>query len=85
MTPTESLWRWIHPQKRRWYTVYLIRDLFGDLILIRTWGSLDTQRGGEQRLLLNRPEDALPLLTTTANARKRHGYRLINPHPEPQP
>jgi len=80
MRMSESgIWRWVHPQKRRWYTILLHRDLFGDLVLIRAWGSLDSQRGGEKKEILEDIGDAEKRLKENRRLRLRHGYRPIQP------
>jgi len=66
--------RWVHPEKRRWYTVIATSDLFGDLVLIRSWGSLDNQRGGEMREILSSKEEIKDRLRIIAKQRRRHGY-----------
>lgn len=43
---------WNNPVKRRYYRVQVMFDLFGDLCLVRSWGSLDTARGNSKVELL---------------------------------
>ncbi|ODS23606.1 hypothetical protein AB835_08315 [Candidatus Endobugula sertula] len=44
---------WIHEQKQRYYRLTVNRDLFGDLCLVRTWGSLVDDRGGSKTEVLD--------------------------------
>ena len=37
--------RWENPANNRYYTVYFSKDLFGDWIMIRTWGRKNTSLG----------------------------------------
>jgi hypothetical protein len=36
--------KWVNTQKRRYYSARLYTDLLGYLILMRVWGSLDSER-----------------------------------------
>ncbi|ODS22760.1 hypothetical protein AB835_12300 [Candidatus Endobugula sertula] len=44
---------WIHEQKQRYYRLTVNRDLFGDLCLVRTWGSLVDDCGGSKTEVLD--------------------------------
>lgn len=37
---------WVHQEKRRYYRVLVYQDLLGDWVLNRSWGALDSGRGG---------------------------------------
>lgn len=66
--------RWIHVGKRRWYAVLVIQDLFGDRVLIRSWGSLDSRRGGEKREVLLSAAEIEARLAAIAKRRRQRGY-----------
>jgi hypothetical protein len=38
------LWRWVHPDQRRYYQAVLSTDLFGDWTLTLAWGGLGSAR-----------------------------------------
>jgi len=40
-----TMHRWVNEEKRRYYQVHLVEDMFGDWSLIACWGSLDSRRG----------------------------------------
>ncbi len=74
-TPTSQLW--IHPEKRRYYRVWLSRDLFGMICLHCTWGGLDSARGGEKREVFSDWQAAREKLELVAKRRRQHGYNCI--------
>jgi hypothetical protein len=43
------MWRWVNPEKHRYYQADLIRDLFGDWVLVSAWGSLGSNRGAQRK------------------------------------
>nr|BAL53142.1 hypothetical conserved protein [uncultured Gammaproteobacteria bacterium] len=75
------LWRWIHPEKRRWYLVWVGLDLFGDRVLIRAWGSLDSRRGGEKREIPASEAEIDKRLHAIARQRRRRGYVVCGGSP----
>ena len=65
--------------KQRSYRLLVGKDLFGQLIVERHWGSMVTRRGGFRRSVHN-PEDAATvrkLVLRTISTRGRHGYQMI--------
>lgn len=38
--------RYMNDANGRWYTISLHRDLFGELVIERTWGSVNNHLGG---------------------------------------
>ncbi len=65
---------WIHNRKRKSYAVWVYRDLLGDWILRREWGSLDSNRGGSKTELLASESEAEAKLEEIAKRRLAHGY-----------
>jgi predicted DNA-binding WGR domain protein len=74
-TPTSQLW--IHPEKRRYYRVWLSRDLLGMICLHCSWGGLDSARGGEKREVFSDWQKAREKLELVGKQRKQHGYNCI--------
>ena len=67
---------WINNEKRRYYRVLVYKDLLGDLILMRQWGSLDTARGGSKVELVDGAEAVARLLGGISKQRLKRGYAL---------
>lgn len=67
---------WINQEKRRSYRVRVYQDLLGDLVMIRSWGALDTFRGGSKTDLVDvaKIDD---LLLVIEKQRVRKGYLLV--------
>ena len=65
---------WINPKKRRYYRVYLCIDLFGDIFLQRTWGSLNTAHSGSREELLECWQSGLDRLEVIKKQRSQRGY-----------
>jgi len=53
------------------------KDLLGDLILMRQWGSLDNARGGSKNNIIDDHESLPRLLDTISKKRYKRGYGLI--------
>lgn len=68
---------WVNKEKRRYYKVMVHRDLLGDLILLRNWGSLDNERGGMKKEVVSLQE-AEAMLVATEKKRTSHHYRLVS-------
>ena len=66
--------RWHHPEKRRYYKAFLQYDLFGELCLVREWGSMDTGRGNFDQLPCPDIEAARQALRALRRRRKQRGY-----------
>lgn len=66
--------RYMNDTNGRWYTISLQRDLFGQLIIKRTWGSTKSRKGGEAS-----DPVACPIIRTKLRElvalRHAHGYR----------
>lgn len=67
--------RWENQVKHRYYLITVKKDLLGDLILTKAWGSKVTQLGNiaHQVCTLN---EILPLLKLIHQQRLKHGYQL---------
>ena len=71
--------RWRHPAKRRYYCVYLSRNLWGDWDLTRCWGSLVSKQGRVDHQPCLSYVAALNILEAIAVRRAKRGY-LENAH-----
>lgn len=69
---------WKNPAKRRYYRVQIAPDLFGELCLVRSWGSLDTARGNSKTEVLPSWQDAQRHLSKIGKERTRKGYQRIS-------
>lgn len=65
---------WNNPETRRYYRVQVAPDLFGDLCLVRSWGSLDTARGNSKLEVLPDWQEAQRHLHKIGKERARRGY-----------
>ena len=74
-TPINQLW--INPIKRRYYRAYLCTDLFGDIFLQRSWGSLITAQSGTKQELLKSWQSGLDRLDVIKKQRGQRGYELV--------
>jgi hypothetical protein len=68
------MWRWINPEKHRYYQADLVRDLFGEWTLIWAWGGLGSNRGALRRTLVPSYEAGLERIREIDERRKRRGY-----------
>ncbi len=65
---------WLNKEKRRYYRAWLMRDLLGDWVLVRAWGSTESRLGGVKQELM--PDYALgkERLRRLDLRRRRRGY-----------
>lgn len=69
--------RWRNPAKRRYYVAHLTRDLLGDWILIRVWGSLDSAHGRVMQMLVADHDTGTSELEKISRRRERRGYERV--------
>ena len=72
---TPSQYRWIHPEKQRYYSVALVRDLFGDWTLLQCWGGIGSHLGGQRLVWVESHEAGLQQIAAIGKRRRQHGYR----------
>jgi predicted DNA-binding WGR domain protein len=65
---------WVHPEKRRYYHAFVLKDLLGDWEVVSAWGALDSQLGGVRRKLVGSREDAEAVMAEIGKRRRRRGY-----------
>lgn len=68
---------WKNPTTRRYYRVQIAPDLFGELCLVRSWGSMDTARGNSKMELLRSWQEAQQHLSKISKERTRKGYQAV--------
>lgn len=68
---------WINEDKRRYYRIRVQTDLFGCSAVIRTWGSLQSDRSGMQINPIEKDKTE-KLLKSIARRRKKNGYHVVN-------
>lgn len=68
------MWRWVHPEKQRYYLADLVQDLFGEWTLVKAWGGLGSSRGGMRNTLVTSHEAGLIRIKEINKRRKQRGY-----------
>lgn len=63
-------------KKRRFYTLWLHKDLLGDWVLTRQWGSLDSQLGNCKQEVFFSYRDSLKAIKDILKRRIKRGYIL---------
>ena len=71
--------RWIQTEKARYYQAILMKDLFGEWILIMAWGALGSKHGGMRSTPVPSYAAGLARIVEIDKRRKRHGYRSLAP------
>lgn len=79
------MYRWINEEKRRYYSVRLVKDLLGDWTLILNWGSLDSNRGGMKVRVVASEAAWEAEIQKIEKRRKQHGYRRVTHHAQSAP
>ncbi|MHB8314501.1 MAG: hypothetical protein ACYDCW_02125 [Acidithiobacillus ferrivorans] len=71
--------RWFREKDQRTYRIDMVRDLFGEVVLIKQWGRRGYRRGGAQELLLGTApseEDMTKAIFDVCLRRLKRGYHL---------
>ncbi|EGV29886.1 MULTISPECIES: WGR domain-containing protein [Thiorhodococcus] len=71
------MYRWIQPEKDRYYQAHLIEDLFGDWTLVACWGVLHSRQSQMRKTGVPSYEAGLEQLKAIDRRRRQHGYHLI--------
>jgi hypothetical protein len=71
---------WVHPAKGRYYQAHLHRDLFGDWVLLKVWGSCGSKRGRLHSTGVASYAEGIKDLHATAKRRLAHGYLSASCH-----
>ena len=61
---------WVNQEERRFYTIMVTQDLFGDWVLIRAWGGLDNNKGGQKSERFGCEQEALDAIEEIKKRRK---------------
>ncbi len=64
--------------EHRLYRMVLMRDLFGDWVLMQSWSSRFSRLGGGQTTPVESAEAGLERMQHIAKIRENHGYRRVN-------
>ncbi len=67
--------RWEHREKRRYYEVHFSRDLFGDWVVTRVWGGIDSARGQIRHTPVDPERAGWDLIEAIGRRRQQRGYR----------
>ena len=71
------MWRWINPDRFRYYQVHLVQDLLGDWTLIQVWGALHSRRGGMRMSAVVSYEAGLERIARIGKRRRQRGYYAL--------
>jgi hypothetical protein len=69
---------WINMENRRYYRAIIQRDLLGEWTLVRSWGSLDNNRGQIRTELINTYDQCMSIMGDIAKRRAYRGYHSVN-------
>ena len=61
----------------RMYSVMLAKDLFGDWVVVQSWGGRFSQRGGGMTQVVASFAEGFALLQKIGQRRRQRGYRRI--------
>ncbi len=76
---TESLFlRWEHPQKQRYYQIYLSKDMLQDYVLTKSWGGIGENSGRMVHVAYSSCTEAIAEVKKVTQVRKTRGYLLIS-------
>lgn len=64
--------------KHRYYLVYLTQDLFGEWVIIKSWGGIDKAGGQVISIPCTTYEEAIIQIERIKKIRERRGYALVH-------
>lgn len=67
---------WIRREDRRVFAAGVVLDLLGQWTVVKTWGSLDSDRGGMMVICCADEADANNLLDSISKRRAARGYEM---------
>jgi len=67
----------VYRHKERWYSIELIKDLFGDLVVVDRWGGAGKKASGARRRAVTTCGEARAIIRQTQKTRRAHGYRRV--------
>lgn len=68
--------RFENSTNQRYYLVYVTRDLFGEWVILRSWGGINKAGGQTLTAPCLSYEDALVKIEKIKKIREKRGYRL---------
>jgi len=71
------MYRWVNPEKGRYYNAYLDRDLFGHWVLTKAWGGINSHRGHGRKVCVASREAGLQAIQALNKRRKKRGYCAV--------
>ncbi|CAM4390206.1 MAG: hypothetical protein LEGION0398_MBIBDBAK_00155 [Legionellaceae bacterium] len=75
---------WENKDKNRYYLIEIKRDLFQDLVLIKTNGRIGSNLGQTRQSIYEKDEDALGEVERIKKVRKQRGYELKDTLEDPR-
>lgn len=66
--------KWVNIEKKRYYHVFLSRDLLGDWVVTKSWGGLNTSIGRVTHVACQSIDEAKKLVNQITHTRKNRGY-----------
>jgi hypothetical protein len=66
--------RWVNVEKNRYYRIFLTRDLLGDWLVTKSWGSLSNASGRVTHVACLSLDEAKKMIEKIAQTRLRRGY-----------
>jgi hypothetical protein len=77
MSIQQHVQAWVHPGKRRYYRVYLERDLLGDWVVRTVWGGIASRRGRMVSSGVGSYEEGLSAIRAIGKRRAQRGYSAV--------
>lgn len=74
MTPFHYT-RWVNPEKMRYYEARLHTDLFGEWVVVKSWGGCGSRLGGVKSGPVPSYEAGVEALKELGIRRRRRGYQ----------
>jgi len=73
--------QWLNPVNKRYYVIYLAKDLLDEWLLTEAWGNQCTRFGSSKNVFCQTYETGLSLIEKLKKKRLARGYRLVWPLP----
>jgi hypothetical protein len=68
-------YKWVNFEKRRYYTVHIVENLFREWVVIQSWGAFSRRGGGQKKVPCASLEAAQARVVAIARRRRYRHYQ----------
>jgi hypothetical protein len=70
-------YQWVNVEKRRYYTVHIVENLFREWVVIQNWGAFSRKGGGQKKVPCASLDIAQAMIVDIARRRRYRHYQRV--------